>query len=173
MKTSILLSLLLMSSFVRTGYDTPLITAIQEGNVQEVTRLLKDNADTNERNTCGYTPSFYALDGRPPIFIKLLLEHSADPNAYSHTSKTCKVLDRAIIFGNEEHVKLLLEHGADLFQVMIENFDLMKQNNNAKDVQAERRKQRVATRLLCAKEIHIDLPPDIVREIDGAMEKIK
>ncbi len=172
MKTYTLLSLIVVSSFVSTGYNTPLTIAIMNSDILETTRLLNNDADPNKRNSNSYTPLFYALHSLPSIFTKRLLEHGADPNAYSHTSKTWKVLDRAIIFGNKEHVNLLLEHGADPFQVGMENLDLMKLSKTAKLVQAKRRKQRLVTLLLCTKEIPIDLPAKIVVMIKDNMKDI-
>jgi len=162
--------------------NPPLMTAIDEENLPEVTRLLEEGADPNLRNSATCTPLFFAINKKDPILTRLLLEHGADPNAiYMPSSKdSWKELDNAIVFGTEEHVQLLLKYGADPFllkktskKASPDEIETAKQNILL--VQAERMK-RVTTLLLCLKKEPwdnlLDLPAEIREMIKGAVQEI-
>ena len=112
-------ALLPKSSWYKRDPNPPLITAIMEGNIPEVTRLLEEGADPNERNSTTGSPLFFATNKKDPIITQLLLKHGANPNAISMTKNLSpwRELDNAIAFGTEEHIKLLLKYDTDPFQL--------------------------------------------------------
>ncbi len=176
---------------ISSWYDTeeerhpnpPLMTAIMEGNIPEVTRLLEEGADPNERNSATCTPLSFATNKRDPIITQLLLKHDANPNAISMTKNhhsPWRELDDAIAFGTEEHIKLLLKYDTDPFQLRKNHkkaspSGLKQTQQNIILVQAERMK-RVTTLLLCLKKESWDnlpyLPAEIRVMIKGAVQEI-
>ena len=175
-------ALLPKSSWYKRDPNPPLITAIMEGNIPEVTRLLEEGADPNERNSTTGSPLFFATNKKDPIITQLLLKHGANPNAISMTKNLSpwRELDNAIAFGTEEHIKLLLKYDTDPFQLR-ENHKkaspsgLKQTQQNIILVQAERMK-RVTTLLLCLKKESWDnlpyLPAEVSEMIKGAVQEI-
>ncbi len=130
-----------VNQVTRYGWS-PLLAATQNRNYRLGKFLIEHGADVNIANKGGWTPLYLATDNRnleggdypTPVpdmdqleYIKLLLEHGADPNARmiesteTRTVFTNQWLDedgataflRASQSGDVELMKLLLEHGAD------------------------------------------------------------
>lgn len=152
--------------------NTGLILAIQNGDCRKVKELLENGEHANQRNTTSCTPLSFATKQAIPLKItKYLLKHGADPNTESQTNSNdhWKELDRAITFGTEEHVALLLQFGADPFQLQEKHQttfwqNTVQKNKNIKLVQKERAK-RFSTFIYCIKEMGDFLPCAIYKEI--------
>ena len=121
---------------------TPLLIAANNRNYQLGKFLMERGADVNKANTTAFTPLYLATDNRNieggdfPVpkpdmdhleFIKLLLDHKADPNlAVNGNTETRTIFTmqwfyeagatpfiRAAQSGDTVLMKLLLSHGAD------------------------------------------------------------
>jgi ankyrin repeat protein len=130
-----------VNQMTRYGWS-PLLAATQNRNYELGKFLIEHGADVNLANQGGWTPLYLATDNRnleggdyptpmPDMddleYIKLLLEHGADPNARmtesteTRTVFTNQWLDengataflRASQSGDIALMRLLLEHGAD------------------------------------------------------------
>ncbi len=111
--------------------DVPLIAALQEGNIQEVHRLLGYGADVNIKDGAESTALLTAVQKGDKDVIQLLLEKGADVNTYSvelsysvsglngnkeikfYQGKGNTPLSLAIKARRADIVRLLLENGAD------------------------------------------------------------
>lgn len=62
------------------GGDTPLIAAAKAGFDQGAVWLLSKGADVDEPNKSGETPLIIAVQQRNSRFVKLMLEHGANPD---------------------------------------------------------------------------------------------
>jgi len=187
MKKYTVLCLLLVGSLINAmleEYDPnpPLMTAIDEKNLPEATRLLEEGADPNERDSATRTPLSFAIDAKDPILTELLLEHGADPNAIGmiRSKDNWKELDDAIDWGTEQLVRLLLKYGADPFRLKrvhkkASTSERKKVKQRILLVQAERMK-RITSLLLCLKKESrdnlLDLPAEIREMIKGAVQEI-
>lgn len=60
---------------------TPLFSAISSGRIEIAEYLLKNGADIEAVNSCGYTPLLYAVDKLSYNIVELLLEYNADATA--------------------------------------------------------------------------------------------
>jgi ankyrin repeat protein len=121
---------------------TPLLTATENRNYKLAEFLIENGADVNTANKDGWTPLYLATDNRnieggdypwpkPDMdhleFIKLLLNHGADPNAVNQSPTWNRTVFtdqwfqeagatpfvRASQSSDVELMKLLLAHGAD------------------------------------------------------------
>lgn len=88
----------------------PLFHAIERGDLPRVERYLAKGGDPNRRNVEGQTLLKVACSDIWPKIVRLLLEHSADPNARDKMGRTPlhSAADRS-----NEIVKMLLAAGAD------------------------------------------------------------
>lgn len=90
----------------------PLWSAIGEGRLDRVQKLIVQGTDVNLRMPSGSTPLMAAADGNQPAIVVYLLEHGADVNAKNGRNQT------AIIFaaskGHAEIVRELLKYKADV-----------------------------------------------------------
>ena len=156
----------LNSPFEQYRPNPQLMIAIMKQNLPEVTRLLKEGIDPNMRNFVNCTPLSLTRDMKNPVFTRLLLEYGADPNAVCMTrsNENWKELDGVIAFGTEEHIQLLLKHGANPFEIIKKTFVFEKEKANIEFVQAERMK-RTTTLLLCLKQKEWDNLPNLPAEI--------
>jgi ankyrin repeat protein len=91
---------------------TPLVYAIEQGNVELVKTLLESGANPNAKTQSGRTPLSAAL-GNKEIF-QALLDAKADPNAKNGSGET--PLAEAIYNDQIDLVKMLLAAGADTKQ---------------------------------------------------------
>jgi ankyrin repeat protein len=67
---------------------TPLITAINNGDIKMVRLLLSKGADPNLKSSYGEFPLFIALQMEHRELIALLIKHGADPTTKNHEGKT-------------------------------------------------------------------------------------
>jgi ankyrin repeat protein len=84
-----------------------LIEAIENGDVEEVHRLLVEGVDPNEDDDGGTYPLYYAIDNNNVEMTRLLIEHGADVNPPLLVGTFLNITN------NEEIILLLLEAGAD------------------------------------------------------------
>jgi ankyrin repeat protein len=88
----------------------PLFLAVERGNLTAVERHLAGAGDVNARNQQGHTLLTAAAIHQWPKIVRLLLEHSAEPNARDLLGRT--PLHHAAMHSIDS-VKLLLAAGAD------------------------------------------------------------
>jgi len=88
----------------------PLFQAIERGNLRAVEQFLAHGGEVNTRNAQGQTLLAAAAIYQWPKIVRLLLEHSADPNALDERGRT--PLHHAATHSIDS-VKLLLAAGAD------------------------------------------------------------
>lgn len=89
---------------------TALHWAARTGKTEIATALINSKADINAVATCREkrkTPLVMAIDNNHPAMVALLCEMGADVNL-------CNALHRAAQLGNEEMVRTLLQHNADI-----------------------------------------------------------
>lgn len=104
---------LTVNSRNRQGY-TPIIAAIESGNNEILPELLKRGASVHEKH-----PVFGRLALHTACYYgnleaaKILLEHNKDIVNYQSDNDGWTPLDDAVLKGNIQIVKLLLEYGAD------------------------------------------------------------
>ena len=100
--------------------DWDLNSAIKQGDIDQVRKLLEDGADPNKTNTYGTFPLFIAILNKQFKIFELLLKHS-DINVNQANSYGYTVLIHAAHHGYTDVVKLLLNH---------QNIDVNQANNN-------------------------------------------
>lgn len=119
MKKSVLLCALAVftlgffSQAMATQSENPLISAVEQGNEQEVKKLLAEGTDVNA--TMGkipWTPLHYAANQGNLKIAKLLIKNGADVNAHSDISET--PLYVAVLANDAKMVKYLTSQGADV-----------------------------------------------------------
>ena len=91
---------------------TPLLFAVEGGNIQIVELLLEKGADVNAKNIVQVTPLLSGVDLNNYGIVKLLISHGADLNAQTETGTS--PLHNAAIYGRNRILKLLVEHGANV-----------------------------------------------------------
>lgn len=81
-----------------------------------VTSLLELKANANQRDFCGASPLYYAIDGRLNSLnlIRLLMTHGADLNCIANSGGS--LLHRAVEGKNVDAVSFLLYYGLDASQ---------------------------------------------------------
>jgi len=84
----------------------------EDGNVEELARLLRRVPDINARNEHGVTALMRAAQNGRVKMVRALLAHGADANIKRNDKFTALAL--AAFFGHTEVVRTLMEHGADL-----------------------------------------------------------
>ncbi len=88
----------------------PLFQAVERGAITAVEQYLALGGDVDARNEQGHTLLMAAAWHQWPRIVRLLLSHSADPNARDNSAKT--PLHHAAV-SSFDSVKLLLAAGAD------------------------------------------------------------
>jgi hypothetical protein len=97
--------------------QTPLATAVVQGEVGVVRFLLEQGADPNIPNKNGLTPLDHACSRDKAIAMtlaKLLLDHGANVNTKRPNPTYITSLSWAVSSDNTELVRLLIDHGADI-----------------------------------------------------------
>ena len=102
------------------GGPTPLLHSVRHGLLEVVQILLDGGANPNIADREGYTPLYEAIVYFPfdcsMEIIKLLLENGANVDheiKFRWHEFRCTPLLRAVSYGKEEVVQILLENGAD------------------------------------------------------------
>ena len=88
-----------------------LFRAVQGGDIEATSRILKTGANPNVRDNRGRTPLMYAAIKGYGVLVPPLLEARADPDLRAADGATA--LFMAVVQGNEEIVEMLLRAGAD------------------------------------------------------------
>lgn len=91
---------------------TPLIEAVITQQPSIIELLLKRKVDINKPDVTGRTALHWAVDNDDLALINLLLEHGANPNAY--TSAGLSVLVYPVLRGQDPIKHALYNHGAKL-----------------------------------------------------------
>ena len=95
--------------------ETPLILAVQSGNIESLEILLRAGADVNERKLGGDTAFIIAIKQGKCKQVERLIESGADVNQLDH--KVMPALNVAIQYHNNlEMISYLLASGADVNQ---------------------------------------------------------
>ncbi len=90
----------------------PVIRAIQRDDQDSLVDLLKWYFLLESKDDSGNTAVQWAIKKNKPVYLKMLLEKSADPNTVNHEG--VHALHSAVDIGNEELLDLLLLHSADV-----------------------------------------------------------
>lgn len=102
--------LLLLSS-----KDKNLLAAAHEGNVEKAKTLLRKGAYIDTQDTDGFTPLSLAVGNQSLCLAQLFLSYKADVNKKARPEQLSQSpLIRALVDGNTELVRLLLNHGAKI-----------------------------------------------------------
>jgi ankyrin repeat protein len=101
-----------LSEGERAQGETPLHTAVIEGNLARVQELLRAGADVNARATQGETPLHLAAALGDAAIARELINHGADLNAQDSVQFT--PLHRAAMNDHVGVMELLLDAGADI-----------------------------------------------------------
>lgn len=87
--------------------------AAQDGNLDEVTRLVREGLEINQFDDLSRTALHYAVEAEHYLVAKWLLENGADVNANDDGKIGETALSLAAQGGYPEIVELLLKHGAN------------------------------------------------------------
>jgi len=87
------------------------VRSAAEGDQKALGLFLAAGFDVNKPNTAGYTGLMVAAERGRPDFVKLLLDHKADPNVAGRDGSTALML--AAENNQPEILKLLISRGAD------------------------------------------------------------
>ncbi|MGC4015139.1 MAG: ankyrin repeat domain-containing protein [Luteolibacter sp.] len=104
-----------------------LINACEAGHLQIITALLKAGVDPNgkihDSPPIGKTPLLEAIENQRSAAVQLLISSGVDvnlipqrPTKANDSWSSGSALAEALTFGNEETIKLLLDHAADVNQ---------------------------------------------------------
>lgn len=108
-----ILILVLAGALAMAAQDgSPLVAAAQNGDLAEVQRLLKSDAEVNAATANGTTPLMAAAAAGNTDVLRTLLEHGAQINA-RESARGETALMFAAAKNRAQSVKLLLERGAD------------------------------------------------------------
>ena len=97
--------------WIEQGGNTPLIFSARSGDLRSAQLLVEAGADVNGLSAFGTSPAIMAIHGGNAALLDILLENGAatESKASGHTA-----LHAAILLGNLDAVKALLNHGADV-----------------------------------------------------------
>ncbi len=111
MKKLIFLSLIALLSTNAYGQD--LKTAIEEGKIEQVRTILKENPETvNTVDEDGNSPLYFAASKGDPEIVKLLISTGADINITNSDSNTPLLI--AVWRKNVETAQVLISNNADI-----------------------------------------------------------
>ncbi|KTC95759.1 Dot/Icm T4SS effector AnkH/LegA3 [Legionella erythra] len=91
---------------------TPLIECAITRQAHIAEQLIKRGVNVNKADVTGRTPLHWAVDNQDMELVRLLLEHQADPNAYTHSGLS--VLVYPVLRGQDMLKHLLYQYGAKL-----------------------------------------------------------
>ncbi|MGB8367521.1 MAG: ankyrin repeat domain-containing protein [Candidatus Babeliales bacterium] len=130
--------------------NTPLIEAVEKGNLAMVKFLLEEKALVNEGNKYTETALIKAANKGYLEIVTLLLQHGANPNAVmKHLGTTPLIM--AASTGHALIASLLLENGADMYRKEFRGrtaLDIAKKKGNLavakviEDFMAKKREER-------------------------------
>ena len=132
----------------RHGGMTPLMSAAYQGDIHEMTALVKNGADVHARNDVNNTALHFAAGATPvqnqmyrgsPEAIQFLIEHGADVNA-ENNNRITPLMD-AVYNNNLDGVMILISKGADVNKIS-------KYNEAALSAAVIRRYRDIAIELL-------------------------
>jgi ankyrin repeat protein len=102
--------------------------AVLAKNYDKVKKSIK-KGHVNQLDQSGFTPLLYAVGKQGDLqMARILLENGANPNSHTRIGRV-SCLHRAVLAGNAEIVKLLLEFGADSTAVDLDDrtvYDCLK-----------------------------------------------
>jgi Zn-dependent protease with chaperone function len=90
--------------------ETPLMTAVFNGDIEEVRVLIEEGSDLEAKDADGYTALNYTTLSEENEIAQVLLKAGADPNAQDDYSN---ILVSAIYSENYELASMLYDYGAD------------------------------------------------------------
>ncbi|ETR68205.1 MAG: hypothetical protein OMM_10763, partial [Candidatus Magnetoglobus multicellularis str. Araruama] len=103
-----------------------LIIASGKGNIEEVTKLLKEGVNIAAHDSEWNTPLMKASENGHLEIVKLLIENGADISIQQSIAPEYTALIVASIKGHLEIVKYLVEHGAHISTSDIEGMTAVK-----------------------------------------------
>ena len=89
------------------------LSAAFTGKLETINSYLENGGDVNVTDEKGCSALFLATNLDSVEVIKILLDHGANINVQTHTTKQTPLINAAYV-GNLEVVKLLVEKGADI-----------------------------------------------------------
>ncbi len=99
----------------KSNGTTPLFQAVNLNQIKAVALLIRNDADISKTNDSGETPLYLAVENGFTVMSGVLLYKSHHPgeDANWQTPVGEPLLNIATVQGNEQMVRLLLDHGAD------------------------------------------------------------
>ena len=94
------------------GTDRDIHQACEEGDTEEVERLIRAGVDVNNKENDGVTPIHCAAENGHTDTVQLLLDHGANVNVKDAEGYT--PISEAAENGHRDTVRLLLDHGANV-----------------------------------------------------------
>lgn len=91
---------------------TDLMIASRDGNIPKVKKLLKKEKNIDRVDEYGRTALLYAIEGKHPDVVKLLLDHGADPEIRDESEEK-SALSYAVEVDCVKCAELLIKKGAD------------------------------------------------------------
>ena len=92
--------------------ETALFSAVESGNLDVISLLIKHGANVNAKNADYETPLHRAYKYGNLAVISLLVKHGAELNAWDQWGET--LLHKAVYYGQLANISFLVEMGADV-----------------------------------------------------------